>query len=201
VRALGTIVYGLADPRTGQVRYVGKTVKSLETRVREHLQDSRYQHNHRSHWLRKLSLLELAPTSFILEVVPPTIRWQEREQWWIAFYRAIGLPLVNGTDGGEGLENPVASVRAKISDWNRDRVLSEETKAKIAQGNRNNKNSAGKRSESCRTKLAIFNQRPLSDETRAKLRVAVARRREQLRLGALRQWAYGNIGRKSQSAV
>lgn len=36
VTAVMVNIYALIDPRTGEIRYVGKTVKRLRTRLREH---------------------------------------------------------------------------------------------------------------------------------------------------------------------
>lgn len=93
-----TYIYALLDPRTERVRYVGKS-ENLTRRLREHLADT--SPCHRVHWLRQLSELNLLPTLVVLEQCSE-LNWQLRERDWIAFYRSIGEPLTNGTDGGEG---------------------------------------------------------------------------------------------------
>lgn len=42
-----------------------------------------------------------------------------------------GGPLINLTDGGDGLKNPSPEVRKKISDFNKNRVFSKETREKL----------------------------------------------------------------------
>lgn len=106
-------IYGLADPRDGEIRYVGKA-KDPETRLDLHLCETQLRpKTHRNHWLRKLRREGIRPQLFILEQVPDT-HWRESERYWIKRFRDGGHKLVNGTEGGEGLHNPTAEVREKI---------------------------------------------------------------------------------------
>ena len=56
------MIYGLVDPRTEEVRYIGKTVHGM-TRIYEHLRPSamRTENTHKSKWLTQLSCLGLVP--------------------------------------------------------------------------------------------------------------------------------------------
>jgi hypothetical protein len=45
--------------------------------------------------------------------------------------RESGGPLINLTDGGDGLKNPSPEVRAKISEGSKNRIISEETREKL----------------------------------------------------------------------
>lgn len=59
-----TTIYGLYDPHTGQLRYVGRTVQPLETRLAGHLA---FAAKYRStsplvRWLRELIETGFAPT-------------------------------------------------------------------------------------------------------------------------------------------
>lgn len=96
-----TIIYGLADPRDGQLRYVGKTVRDLEWRLRGHLNGARKKRNRKDHWINRLILKDLRPDIFVIEVVRDG-DWVEAERFWIAYFRAIGANLLNYTSGGEG---------------------------------------------------------------------------------------------------
>lgn len=82
---LGTI-YGLADPRTKNIRYVGQTCIDPERRYRQHM--GRYVKWLRlGDWLDSLSALALKPKLVILALCP--IDWlQEREQFFIDKYRS-----------------------------------------------------------------------------------------------------------------
>lgn len=107
-------IYGLIDPSdpSRTIRYVGYTAKSLERRLNEHLTEARKRKCHRHHWLMTIKDRGQRPTSVVLEVVTAD-NWQERERWWIAHLTQNNL--INATSGGEGLINPSAEVRGRIS--------------------------------------------------------------------------------------
>lgn len=112
-------IYTLTDPRTDEVRYVGMTSRTVEVRVREHLRDGRVPSapkSHRVHWLRQLVSEGLAPIPTVLEETSEG-SWAERERFWITKLRSEGAPLVNATDGGEGVlgHRPSAEARAKMA--------------------------------------------------------------------------------------
>jgi len=94
-------IYGLVDPRTNEIRYIGKTQQSPSTRLRAHMLDR--SNCHRVHWLRELAALGLEPDIVLLEAIEGAWPWQESERYWIAKYRNEGARLLNLTDGGEGL--------------------------------------------------------------------------------------------------
>lgn len=96
------IIYGLYDPRDGVLRYVGKTSQPLHARVVQHTAPKalRLSH-HRAAWLRSLDAEGLKPEARVIEETTAD-EWESRERYWIAFHRAQGANLVNGTDGGEG---------------------------------------------------------------------------------------------------
>lgn len=94
-----TAIYGLADPRDGQLRYVGKTVGPLARRLGRHLNASSRRKNRKDRWIANLIAKDLRPEIFEIEVADD---WVEAERFWIAYFRAIGADLVNHTSGGEG---------------------------------------------------------------------------------------------------
>lgn len=91
-------IYALIDPRTREVRYIGKSVDPLR-RLDCHL-DDKDSSLRKSRWLKKLGE---RPILKILESGVGS-SWIESERWWIKFYREeVGADLTNLTDGGEGL--------------------------------------------------------------------------------------------------
>jgi hypothetical protein len=120
-------IYVLRCPDTGEVRYVGKTVCDLEKRFSGHLNDNRK--THRKSWIDGLRAKGKIPTiEPIEEFVDGERDWQDRERYWILFFRQKGARLLNHTDGGEGLHNPDDVTRKKLGDNSRGRVKSEATK-------------------------------------------------------------------------
>lgn len=69
----------------------------------------------KANWIRSLVKFGLTYDIAILEVIHSADDLPIAERWWIAYARACGWPLTNATDGGEGLLNPAASTRAKMS--------------------------------------------------------------------------------------
>lgn len=108
-----TFIYALVDPRTQQIRYVGKA-NDPQHRLRDHLREKRK--SYKNSWIKELRDNGLVPELQIVEEVPVT-NWMERERYWIAYYRDLGMALVNGTDGGDGVHGMqhTPEARAKIS--------------------------------------------------------------------------------------
>jgi hypothetical protein len=155
-------IYGLIDTRTGQLRYVGKSVNPRR-RLEKHLRESRNgPRNHRECWLKGLQEAGFLPELFIIEEVLAA-EWIEAEQFWIAYFRFLGCDLVNATIGGDGLQNPPPEVRAKIAAGvgaaHHGKPKSPEHREKLA---------------------AIIRARallPISEDTRARMSTAAAQRR------------------------
>ena len=103
-------IYGLRCPVTQEIKYVGKTICSLEKRFNDHLSEAlrtteklTYKHK----WLQKLNSQNLKPTIELIEICTND-NWQEREIFWIAKYQN----LTNSTPGGEC--EPVSITRKPI---------------------------------------------------------------------------------------
>lgn len=162
------IIYGLVDPRTHLVRYVGKT-NNLAKRMREHLCDApRFSHYPVKKWINKLAKAGLQPTPIILAVVPSEQSWQEQERLWISRFQ----DLLNCTEGGDGVHDPDGIIARKISESKKAKNYkhSEETKAKL----RAARNKRPPATDEYRRKMAILSTgRPVSEETRMKLSSAL----------------------------
>ena len=98
------IIYILSDPRTNQVRYVGKSENSLYARLKDHLHPKRgltlKDHCHR--WLNELVSSGFEPGAKVIEWVSCPENLLDRETFWIRKYRNDGSPLTNLTEGGRG---------------------------------------------------------------------------------------------------
>lgn len=130
-------IYGLFDPRDGELRYVGKA-KNPAKRLIEHMFDSQLKSKtHRNHWLKTLKVGGLKPMMVVLEKCESSV-WQQCEIFWIRFCKRMGCDLVNSTDGGEGGFNPSPETRYKMGAGHRGKklVFSEEHKRKIGVANR-----------------------------------------------------------------
>lgn len=109
--ASGTI-YGLADPATEEIRYVGQTVRNPRGRLREHVRNAerplkaKGQRRLRA-WLRSLQEEPL------LVVLEETGDLDEAECRWIAKLREEGSRLCNMTDGGVAVRGLVGESKRK----------------------------------------------------------------------------------------
>lgn len=95
-----TNIYTLTDPRTKEVRYVGKA-NNLTQRYKAHLNRARKHQTHKKNWLEQLKREGLRPIIEVVDIVPVG-DWRYWERYWIAQMRQWGFNLVNHTDGGDG---------------------------------------------------------------------------------------------------
>lgn len=92
-------IYKLIDPQTSLIRYVGKTT-NLKRRLSTHLSRCKTNKYHSARWIKSLLDINLKPLLELVEECNEN-NWQEREIYWIAFYKTQ-FDLTNTTDGGEG---------------------------------------------------------------------------------------------------
>lgn len=142
--------YILEHPETGYVRYIGKTVQSLERRLYSHLR-CRFE-SYKSNWIKSLRRKGLTPKISLIEEIEYTENWEWLEEYWISQFRAWGFRITNMTDGGDGNNNQIFSRESiekrnsklrgrKRPQWVRDKISkakkgvpkSEEVKRKISE--------------------------------------------------------------------
>lgn len=104
-------IYGLYEPDTGALRYIGKSIRPFE-RLRNHINDK--SRCHRTNWIRSLVARGLEPDIAIIEEIRGEWPWQESERHWIAYAKKHGANLVNETSGGDGVSNLSDDARAKM---------------------------------------------------------------------------------------
>src|SRR6266550_5497194 len=96
-----TFIYALIDPRTRDVRYIGKA-DNPGVRFQRHINDvKRGDKSYKANWIRSLLAKGLRPVFRIIDEVLKT-EWQAAEAAYIAVYREEGCRLVNTHPGGEG---------------------------------------------------------------------------------------------------
>lgn len=107
-------IYGLVDPNTNKIRYVGKT-QNLDERFQAHFRPSILKpRTRKNNWIKSLIWKNQKPRLVILEMTTKE-NWQEREQYWIAHLRKLNYKLTNSTDGGEGMLNATEDLRRRLS--------------------------------------------------------------------------------------
>lgn len=113
------IIYGLIDPRTHHLRYVGKTEYSLRKRLTQHVR--RAKNAGVREWIEGLAADGLRPEICEIETVPST-GWMAAEVFWIAFFRCAGAELFNVSDGGGQSPPHSAETRKRLSDLAKERM-------------------------------------------------------------------------------
>lgn len=163
------LVYGLYDPIDGELRYVGKTTQALHLRLKSHVQPSSLKgRSYRASWIKSLLARGVAPLICSIQKIGCISELGPAERYWIAFFRAAGARLVNGTDGGEGPGFQSEATKKKISGTLKTRVVSQEARANLSKALLGHRLSA-------ETKEKISAARKgsvLSAETRAKMSAA-----------------------------
>lgn len=101
-------IYGLFDPRTNELRYIGKA-NNAQKRLKSHLRDADRRNTPVYCWIRKLRDLGLTPRMQVLEIASD---WKEAERRLIAVSRARGDKLLNVADGGD---EPYCNLGTRIS--------------------------------------------------------------------------------------
>ena len=107
------LIYGLVDPITRNLRYIGKSSSGLR-RAKNHqlpcyLSKDR---THKGNWIRQLLAANLAPEVVIVQALEDGEILNEAEIHWIAYFRLMGCPLTNITRGGDGQDPEFARVHA-----------------------------------------------------------------------------------------
>lgn len=121
-------IYALTDPRSGVIRYVGKS-NDPNKRFRSHVKTTDTS-TRKGAWLTALRKAGIKPLLSILETCDKR-SWEEAERFWIAHFR---VTLYNIDAGGLGGDRVAESTKKKLSALARARgPLSESVKLKISQ--------------------------------------------------------------------
>lgn len=169
-------IYGIADPVTGLLYYVGKTTGPLAARLTKHRADGRAGVQRPfCRWLHAYEAGGGSVEIFEIEAIPPGGDWAEAEQFWIAYFRFIGATLKNLSGGGSGVHGyrQTEAHRAKISAAHKGRRKSRDHVAAWR---------------------AAMSPRPLPEETKRKISAALKGRPRPLELVA--RTAAGNRGKR-----
>ena len=182
-------IYSLKDPITYQIKYIGKTI-DINRRYKEHIQTHRNRKSKKNSWIINLIKNGLEPIMEILEECNLD-NWEEREIFWISYYKELGFNLKNTQNGGGRTKYVFSELaRKNMSDsqkirWTRNMrnkkgnyVLSEEERnkrSKNAKENLNIMNNLKKGSQSCKVEILQLSKdkkfikkwKSLSDASRA----------------------------------
>ena len=112
------IIYGLIDPFTDELRYIGKSVSGLN-RPNEHFKPYNLKEDtHKVRWVKSVLAKNHKPKIIVIEEHKYPTDLDDAESFWIEYYKGIGARLTNSTNGGVG---------------SLGRICKDETKLKISQ--------------------------------------------------------------------
>lgn len=181
------IIYGLVDPVTGLLRYVGKSSSGLR-RPRQHAQPGQFKRDsgHKANWIRKLHREGLSYLIVEIQHVADRDVLSQAEIFWIAYFKGLGCDLLNATAGGDGGFTGYSAERnrklslalkgRKRTDAERAAIsrgkqfISAETRAKLSAAGRGRKHSEAQRRKNSEAKTGT----KASSETKAKMSAARA---------------------------
>lgn len=103
-----TYIYGLVDPRTSQLRYIGKS-NNPRVRYTKHVNEKAI--SHKCSWIQQLRSVGLVPWLIILDIIPVN-DWKHYEADWITCFRP---QLTNIANGGVGMNAVTDEIRHKMS--------------------------------------------------------------------------------------
>lgn len=129
------LVYGLIDPFSQEIRYVGKSVTGL-SRPRCHWNQSELKYKTRkSAWVKSVLSTGAVPEILVLETCTTHEDLVEAEIHWIGILRMIGANLTNATRGGDGCWGRVLSpeTRRQIGQSQKGKTISAQTRARISE--------------------------------------------------------------------
>ncbi len=128
-------VYGLFDPYTDELRYVGKT-NNIENRYKQHLRENAT--THKANWIKTLVSARTKPQIIVFEQFTTEKEAIAAEIDLIAYYKFVGCRLTNLLSGGSGSSGRILSEhsRKKIGiaskARNKGRRFSDQHKRRIA---------------------------------------------------------------------
>lgn len=132
-------IYALRDPRTGLIRYIGKSTNPI-ARLNHHIflatctTKSRIE-THVARWIRELVALNFRPLIVMLEETDRE-NWEERERYWITLFKD-GKSLTNLSNGGDGVDAPrTEEWRRKIGAAHKGKIVSQQTRQRLSMINR-----------------------------------------------------------------
>ena len=82
-------IYKLLDPKTKEIKYIGKTINSLETRLIGHMTQlilSNPRFSEKNEWISSLLKEGYCPIIELIELVNEK-QSKEKEKYWINYYR------------------------------------------------------------------------------------------------------------------
>ena len=112
-----------------EMSYIGKTNRSVNHRIKEHMNDI-----NRTNFYFHKALKKYGKDKFSWEIIKRCNNYDELIYSEQFFIKSFNTKIPNGynmTDGGEGMFNPTEEVRRKLREFNLGKILTNEHKKKM----------------------------------------------------------------------
>ena len=172
-------IYSLIDPDSRKIRYIGQTRVGLVDRLRGHIHNAlKFSHTRKSKWIQSLADIGLKPEIVSIEKTDEN-NCDDREDYWICYYRSLGYNLLNILPGGKQWKS-FAKLSKAISDSLRGRQgrpIGQEERRRISErqlGHSVSEETRRKLSEAAKRRYAAIppELRKLSKTTRNKMSIS-----------------------------
>lgn len=103
-------IYGLIDPETSEIRYIGKT-ENMRSRILSHRRNKNKSNSRKREWIQGIHDRGQVLDYVILQV-SDTFRLKMHEAQWYSFFINQGVDLLNSPTGIRGGKALVEAVQA-----------------------------------------------------------------------------------------
>jgi hypothetical protein len=160
-------IYTLSCPDTKEIRYVGKTIKTLKARLQHHISTSKKRKNYNANWIKSITNNNKEPVIELVEECDLN-EWEFWEKYWISQFKNWGFKLTNYTNGGQGPHGRITKkeTKEKISKALKGRIFSKKTKEKMSKSRIGYKHSKEIMEKSSTKRMGLKR----SEETKEKMR-------------------------------
>lgn len=108
------IIYGLVDPITGHLKYVGQSRQGLR-RPRQHMERWQMRDTYKDRWILKLKKDNQSPLIVVIQEFDVPDDLNKAECFWISYFIKMGFKLTNLTGGGDAIGSPSRASLIKLS--------------------------------------------------------------------------------------
>lgn len=152
------VIYGLLDPNTKELRYIGYTSNQKSRYMAHHSLSKLRIISHKNNWIKSLIAKDQKAEMIILERYQTAVELLEAEIDLIAYYKFIGCNLTNSTLGGDGFISGFKYSKARnlaISKSKLGSTHSEESKKKMSESHKGMTHVGCKHSQKTKDKLSL----------------------------------------------
>ena len=132
---MSNVIYGLIDPNTNELRYIGYSCNVAKRYRAHHYISNLKSKTYKNNWIKSLIKIGQKPELIILEIYKTPEELPRAEIEMIEYYKFIGCNLTNWHSGGNGWtkgQKHTEETRKKLSEIHTGKKASEATRQKLS---------------------------------------------------------------------